>query len=59
MGLRAEKFGIISLRRWFFHGIGPVLGGLKRKHGLVLFSAWRNLLSGLCLLNMGRSFLEG
>jgi len=58
-GVQGEEIWIIILMRWLFHWIGPVLGGLKGKHALALFSAWRILLSGLCLRNMGRSFMEG
>jgi len=58
-GVQGGEIWIIILRRWLFHGIGPVLGGLKRKNALVLFFAWRYLLSGLSLRNMGRSLMEG
>jgi hypothetical protein len=58
-GVQGGEIWIIILRRWSFHWIGPVLGGLKRKNALALFSAWRYLLSGLSLGNMERSFMEG
>jgi len=55
-GVQGGGIGVIILRQWFFHWIGPAPGKFVGKDGLVPFSTWRDLLSGLSPRNIGEKF---